>query len=115
MRLSMTVLHIEFTSSARALHVVPGECRGMKRIAVLCLAAAFFACGPKEQTSSSSALTINGAGATFPNPIYSKWFDDYRKAHPDVQVNYQSTGSGGGIKQLTGRKGLFRARDMAPS
>ena len=86
----------------------------MKRIAVLLLTAAIFACGPKERqtTSASAPLTINGAGATFPNPIYSKWFDDYRKVHPEVQVNYQSIGSGGGIKQLTSQTVFFGASDM---
>jgi phosphate transport system substrate-binding protein len=44
--------------------------------------------------------TLNGAGATFPNPIYSKWFSEYNKLHPDVQINYQSIGSGGGIRQV---------------
>ena len=44
---------------------------------------------------------ITGAGATFPYPIYSKWFDEYRTLHPDVQINYQSIGSGGGIRQVT--------------
>src|ERR1051325_2569583 len=44
---------------------------------------------------------INGAGATFPYPIYSKWFAEYGKTHPDVRINYQSIGSGGGIRQLT--------------
>ena len=43
---------------------------------------------------------INGAGATFPYPIYSKWFDEYHKLHPDIQINYQSIGSGGGIRQV---------------
>lgn len=43
---------------------------------------------------------INGAGATFPFPVYSRWFKEYSKVHPDVQINYQSIGSGGGIKQL---------------
>jgi phosphate transport system substrate-binding protein len=47
------------------------------------------------------ALLINAAGATFPYPIYSKWFDDYAKANPGVQFNYQSIGSGGGIRMLT--------------
>jgi len=44
--------------------------------------------------------TLNGAGATFPYPMYSKWFSEYHKAHPDVQINYQSIGSGGGIRQV---------------
>ena len=54
-------------------------------------------------TSSRAALLINGAGATFPYPIYSKWFDVYAKQDPDVKFNYQSIGSGGGIRMLTNR------------
>ena len=49
---------------------------------------------------SSAETNLNGAGATFPNPIYQKWFSEYHNAHQDVQINYQSIGSGGGIKQL---------------
>ena len=47
-----------------------------------------------------AASLINAAGATFPYPMYSKWFDQYHKMHPDVQINYQSIGSGGGIRQV---------------
>src|ERR1700758_3501788 len=50
--------------------------------------------------SAAAAVYLNGAGATFPYPIYSKWFDAYHKLHPDVQINYQSIGSGGGIRQV---------------
>jgi len=50
---------------------------------------------------SQGNLLINGAGATFPNPIYSKWFDDYHKANATIQINYQPVGSGAGIKQVT--------------
>jgi len=50
--------------------------------------------------SASAETNLNGAGATFPNPIYSKWFSEYHKLHPDVAINYQSIGSGGGIKQV---------------
>lgn len=56
--------------------------------------------------------TLNGAGATFPYPIYSKWFSEYHKAHSDVQVNYQSIGSGGGINQLKAGTVDFGASDM---
>ena len=62
--------------------------------------------------SVPAADTINGAGATFPAPIYQKWFQDYHKAHPDVQINYQSIGSGGGIRQLTEGTVDFGASDM---
>src|SRR5437588_8160859 len=56
-------------------------------------------------------MQINGAGATFPYPIYSKWFSEYNKLHPEVQINYQSIGSGGGIRQLTNRTVFFGATD----
>jgi phosphate transport system substrate-binding protein len=52
-------------------------------------------------TACAQQILINGAGATFPYPIYSKWFDEYHKRFPNLQFNYQSIGSGGGIKQIT--------------
>src|SRR5215469_7351875 len=55
--------------------------------------------------------TLNGAGATFPYPIYSKWFSEYHNAHSDVQVNYQSIGSGGGIRQVQAGTVDFGATD----
>jgi len=55
---------------------------------------------------------LNGAGATFPNPIYSKWFSEYHKLHPEIEINYQSIGSGGGIRQLTEGTVDFGASDM---
>jgi phosphate transport system substrate-binding protein len=51
--------------------------------------------------ASAQSLLINGAGATFPFPIYSKWFSEYNKLHPELKFNYQSIGSGGGIKQFS--------------
>jgi len=59
----------------------------------------------------ASALLINGAGATFPYPIYSKWFDEYHKLHPDIDFNYQSIGSGGGIRQILAGTVDFGATD----
>jgi phosphate transport system substrate-binding protein len=59
-----------------------------------------------------AAETINAAGATFPAPIYQKWFQEYHTAHSDVQVNYQAIGSGGGIRQLTEGTVDFGASDM---
>lgn len=56
--------------------------------------------------------TLNGAGATFPNPMYSKWFAEYSKLHPEVQINYQPIGSGGGIRQVTAGTVDFGASDM---
>src|SRR5208282_5109755 len=61
--------------------------------------------------AGQSALLINGAGATFPYPIYSKWFDEYHKRNPNIQFNYQSVGSGAGIKQATDGTVDFGASD----
>ncbi len=62
--------------------------------------------------SMAQAQQITGAGATFPYPMYSKWFTQYSAAHPGVQVNYQSIGSGGGIKQVCSGTVDFGASDM---
>ena len=61
--------------------------------------------------SASAQLMINGAGATFPYPIYSKWFDEYAKVDPSVRFNYQSIGSGGGQKQILAQTVDFGASD----
>src|SRR5262245_11183596 len=60
---------------------------------------------------AAQTTQINGAGATFPYPIYSKWFAEYNKLHPNVQINYQSIGSGGGIRQITNQTVFFGATD----
>ncbi|HET7442777.1 MAG TPA: phosphate ABC transporter substrate-binding protein PstS [Terriglobales bacterium] len=75
----------------------------IRRMALLlCLAVA---------TSAGAQTSLNGAGATFPYPMYSKWFSEYNKLHPDVQFNYQSIGSGGGIRQLIAGTVDFGASD----
>jgi len=61
--------------------------------------------------AAAQSAQINGAGATFPYPIYSKWFDEYNKLHPDVRINYQSQGSGAGIQQVTKQTVFFGATD----
>lgn len=61
--------------------------------------------------AKAAETMITGAGATFPYPIYSKWFDAYSKVHPDVRINYQSIGSGGGIRQITQKTVDFGATD----
>ena len=63
------------------------------------------------QNGAQAQLLINGAGATFPYPIYSKWFDEYAKVDPSVRFNYQSIGSGGGQKQITAQTVDFGASD----
>ena len=61
--------------------------------------------------AAAQTIQINGAGATFPNPIYSKWFDEYGKAHSNVRINYQSVGSGAGIRQIQAQTVFFGATD----
>ena len=61
--------------------------------------------------SAAQAQKLTGAGATFPYPIYSKWFSEYSAAHPGVEINYQSIGSGGGIRQVTAGLVDFGATD----
>src|SRR6202030_4615499 len=77
------------------------------RILTLALAGLWMAAAP----AFAQKIQINGAGATFPYPIYSKWFSEYNKLHPQVQINYQSIGSGGGIQQVTKETVFFGATD----
>ena len=74
---------------------------------VLALSLALGACSKKAE----EPLLINGAGATFPYPLYSKWFSEYQTVDPTVQINYQSIGSGGGIRQLLDKTVDFGASD----
>ena len=71
--------------------------------------------GLAAATSAVAQLSITGAGATFPYPIYSKWFNEYHKLHPTVEINYQSIGSGGGIKNVTDGTVDFGASDAIMS
>ncbi len=77
----------------------------MKKI-ILAAAALALAGSPRADT-----LLVNGAGATFPFPLYSKWFSEYNKLHPELRFNYQSIGSGGGIQQITNHTVDFGASD----
>src|SRR3954465_15024631 len=61
--------------------------------------------------AAAQKIQIQGAGATFPNPIYQKWTAEYYKLHPNVEINYQSLGSGAGIRQLTAGTVFFGASD----
>ncbi len=80
--------------------------RKILAVFVCILGCAFLAAPVVAQTN------LNGAGATFPYPIYSKWFSEYHNFHPDVQINYQSLGSGAGIRQVTEGTVDFGASDM---
>ncbi len=77
----------------------------MKRITAL-VCYLMLLCG-----AALAQTNLNGAGATFPYPIYSKWFNEYHKQHPDIQINYQSIGSGGGIRQVLSGTVDFGASD----
>src|SRR6266852_2458228 len=79
----------------------------MKRIAGMLLVVLAVA----DVLLADSTLSINGAGATFPYPMYSKWFDEYHKKNTNIEINYQSIGSGGGIKQVTEGTVDFGATD----
>jgi phosphate transport system substrate-binding protein len=79
----------------------------MKRFAAILL----MAFGLASVFVARAVLSLNGAGASFPEPIYDKWFDEYHKKDPNVQINYQAIGSGGGIKQVTEGTVDFAASD----
>lgn len=92
--------------------------RSFVRVAPVVLAVVTAACGGGTATDDKAAapaagakIQINGAGATFPYPIYSKWFDEYHKKHETIEINYQSIGSGGGIRQVSNETVFFGATD----
>lgn len=76
--------------------------------AIAALSITLFGCGGG---GSSSEIRLQGAGATFPNPLYQKWISEYGKAHANVKIDYQPIGSGGGIKQIQARTVDFGASD----
>lgn len=94
--------HFSQTFTAAVMSLALAGCSGSRESA------------PPSGAASSGVDTvqINGAGATFPYPIYSKWFAEYNKSHPNVRINYQSLGSGAGIRQLTSRTVFFGASDQ---
>jgi phosphate transport system substrate-binding protein len=88
--------------------------RSLQSIFLICLltfATAFAACDRGGPTSTSASVSLQGAGATFPNPLYQKWLSEYGKLHPNVKIDYQSIGSGGGIKQIQAQTVDFGASD----
>src|SRR6516162_3431250 len=80
--------------------------RGMTKLALVAVGTTALVAGAAAQT-----LQINGAGATFPAPIYTKWFSEYNKLHGNVEINYQPLGSGAGIRQVTNETVFFGASD----
>jgi phosphate transport system substrate-binding protein len=83
----------------------------MKRIKAVLAVGCCLVAACKPSTTATAQMLINGAGATFPYPIYSKWFDQYAKIDPSVRFNYQSIGSGGGQKQILAETVDFGASD----
>jgi phosphate transport system substrate-binding protein len=81
--------------------------RFLSKFAIAAACASVLAVGAAAQQK----VQINGAGATFPLPIYTKWFSEYNKLHPNVEINYGSIGSGGGIRQITNGTVFFGATD----
>ncbi len=81
----------------------------MSRRTLACIGAAAIA---SAATLAAQTIRINGAGATFPAPIYTKWFSEYNKLHSNVEINYQPIGSGGGIRQATEHTVFFGATDV---
>ncbi len=85
--------------------------RLMAWVAALSVVLAGIACNPGGGPGSSGSVSLQGAGATFPNPLYQKWLSEYGKLHPNMKIDYQSIGSGGGIKQLKEQTIDFGASD----
>jgi len=86
--------------------------RKLATITALAVTLAFTNCSPGGPSGSNGQnINLVGAGATFPNPIYQKWVSDYQKVHPQVKIDYQSIGSGGGIKQIKEQTVDFGASD----
>ena len=82
-----------------------------KALLVVWLMTLSMAVAAPRATAQGGAVKLNAAGATFPTPIYTKWFDVYHTAHPNIEINYQSIGSGGGIRQLQAGTVDFGASD----
>ncbi|MBN1960430.1 MAG: phosphate ABC transporter substrate-binding protein PstS [Deltaproteobacteria bacterium] len=92
--------------------------RILKNVVLTAIVVLVFGCTSNTKVSSTDSagdesIDIHGAGATFPYPLYSKWMDEYHKIDPRVRINYQSIGSGGGIRQITERTVDFGATDAA--
>src|SRR5262245_14992869 len=83
-------------------------------LAVCCHGLAYSDNTPKHR-AAAGALQLHGAGATFPAPLYKKWFEEYQKQHPDVQLSYKAIGSGEGTKQFMAGAVDFGASDAAMS
>ncbi len=87
-----------------------GSLKTAVRLSLLAFAVCIFGCSPGGGPAGGT-VSLQGAGATFPNPLYQKWLSEYGKLHPNVRIDYQSIGSGGGIKQIQAQTVDFGASD----
>lgn len=88
----------------------------LRRDAILLLTSSLVGIGcQRERGAANEVIALNGAGATFPFPLYSKWIAEYQLEHPNVRINYQSIGSGGGVRQILARTVDFAATDTPMS
>src|ERR1700739_3719546 len=85
--------------------------RLLAMIAVTMLSITIISVSASQKSFAQSQVTLNGAGATFPFPLLDTWRVAYQKDHPNVNINYQSIGSGGGVKQFTAKTVDFGASD----
>ncbi len=90
--------------------VLPGRVRVVASLTVLFVLLASLACNPNG-SGGGPRVSLHGAGATFPNPLYQKWLSEYGNLYPNIRIDYQSIGSGGGIKQLREQTVDFGASD----
>src|SRR5215213_3485303 len=93
------------------MYALKRSVRLITSIAALSVVLAGLACDPGGGPRSNGTVALQGAGATFPNPLYQKWLSEYGKLHPNMRIDYQSIGSGGGIKQLKEQTVDFGASD----
>lgn len=91
--------------------VLPRSVRMVAWFTALVVLVAAIGCNPNGSGGPNGSVSLQGAGATFPNPLYQKWLSEYGKAHPNIKIDYQSLGSGAGIKQLKEQTVDFGASD----
>ena len=95
---------------------MPSFCtRSYFAVLLLIVSLVLAGCSGGSGTNTSGPIALQGAGATFPNPLYQKWVSEYGKLHADMKIDYQSIGSGGGIKQIQARTIDFGASDAPMS
>src|SRR5215204_4341409 len=90
---------------------LPGRVRVVALFTAFVVLLVSLACNPNGPGGGGDSVSLQGAGATFPNPLYQKWLSEYGNLHPNIRIDYQSIGSGGGIKQLKEQTVDFGASD----